>query len=104
MNISIFWQINEKDYARRCIDDISSILSEPYEKLLRPSPSSPVPSSPLPVASVQVRNKIDRLRDLYELEAVLELSRQNPDMNYLLQLDLESSNLHAIAASIGVTL
>jgi hypothetical protein len=25
-------------------------------------------------------------------------------MNYLLQLDLESSNLHAIAASIGVTL
>ena len=58
----------------------------------------------LPVASVQVRAKIDRLRDLYELEAVLELSRQNPDMNYLLQLDLESSNLHAIAASIGVTL
>ena len=58
----------------------------------------------LPVASVQVRNKIDRLRDLYELEAVLELSRPNPDMNYLLQLDLESSNLHAIAASIGVTL
>jgi len=58
----------------------------------------------LPISSVQVRNKIDRLRDLYELEAVLELSRPNPDMNYLLQLDLESSNLHAIAASVGVTL
>ena len=58
----------------------------------------------LPISSVQVRNKIDRLRDLYELEAVLELSRPNPDMNYLLQLDLESSNLHAIAASIGVQL
>jgi len=58
----------------------------------------------LPISSVQVRNKIDRLRDLYELEAVLELSRPNPDMNYLLQLDLESCNLHAIAASVGVTL
>ena len=58
----------------------------------------------LPVASVQVRNQIDRLRDLYDLEAVLELGRPNPDMNYLLQLDLESSNLHAIAASIRVTL
>lgn len=58
----------------------------------------------LPVSSLQVRNKIDRLRDLYELEAVLELSRPKPDINYLLQLDLESSNLHAIAASIGVQL
>ena len=58
----------------------------------------------LPISSVQVRNKIDRLRDLYELEAVLELSRRNPDINYLLQLDLESSNLYAIAVSIGVTL
>jgi hypothetical protein len=58
----------------------------------------------LPVSPVQVRNKIGRLRDLYELEAVLELSRVNPDINYLLELDLESSNLHTIAASMGVTL
>jgi len=61
-------------------------------------------SVPLPVPTVLIRNKIERLRDLYELEAVLELSRLNPDMNYLLQLDLESSNLHAIAASVGVQL
>ena len=71
------------------------------------APRPPRRSGPLvalPVASAQVRAKIDRLRDLYELEAVLELSRPNPDMNYLLPLDLESSNLYAIAASIGVTL
>ena len=60
--------------------------------------------APLPVTRPQIRQKVDRMRDICELVAVLELSRQNPDMNYLLQLDLESSNLHAIAASIGVTL
>jgi hypothetical protein len=58
----------------------------------------------LPDSSVQARQQINQLRDLYELETVLELSRPNPNMNYLLQLDLESSNLHAIAAFIGVTL
>jgi hypothetical protein len=31
------------------------------------------------------------MRDIYELEAVLELSRAKPDINYLLQLDLESN-------------
>jgi hypothetical protein len=45
--------------------------------------------------------KVDRLRDLYELEAVLELSRAMPDINYLLQLDLESSFLRDVVASIG---
>ena len=58
----------------------------------------------LPASSVHARQQINRLRDLYEFKAVLELSRPNPNMNYLLQLELESSNLHAIAASIGVTL
>lgn len=55
---------------------------------------------PLPATRSQVRQKVDRLRDLYELEAVLELSRANPDINYLLQLDLESSFLRDVAASI----
>jgi hypothetical protein len=35
------------------------------------------------------------------LEAVLELSRAKPDINYLLQLELESSSLRDVAASIG---
>jgi hypothetical protein len=56
----------------------------------------------LPVTPSQVRQKVDRLRDLYELEAVLELSRAKPDINYLLQLDLESSYLRDVAASIEV--
>ena len=56
---------------------------------------------PLPVSRSQIRQKVDRLRDLYELEAVIELSRAKPDMNYLLQLDLESSFLRDVAASIG---
>jgi len=59
----------------------------------------------LPVTRLQIRQKIDRMRDLYELEAVLELSRANPDINYLLQLDLESNYLHDVLASIeGVPL
>jgi hypothetical protein len=40
------------------------------------------------------------MRDLCELEAVLELSRANPDINYLLELDLESSYLRDVLASI----
>ena len=56
---------------------------------------------PLPVTRSQIRQKVDRLRDLYELEAVIELSRAKPNMNYLLQLDLESSFLRDVAASIG---
>jgi hypothetical protein len=45
------------------------------------------------------------MRDLNELEAVLELSRAKPDINYLLQLDLESSYLRDVLASIeGVQL
>jgi len=56
--------------------------------------------APLPVTRPQIRQKVDRMRDLYELEAVLELSRANPDINYLLQLDLESSYLRDVLASI----
>jgi len=56
--------------------------------------------TPLPATRSQIRQQVDRLRDLYELEAVLELSRAKPDINYLLQLDLESSFLHDVVASI----
>ena len=55
---------------------------------------------PLPATRSQVRQKVDRLRDLYELEAVIELSRAKPDINYLLQLDLELSFLRDVVASI----
>jgi hypothetical protein len=57
-------------------------------------------SVPLPVTRTQIRQKVDRMRDLCELEAVLELSRANPDINYLLELDLESSYLRDVLASI----
>jgi hypothetical protein len=57
---------------------------------------------PLPVTPSQVRQQVDRLRELYELEAVLELSRAKTDINYLLQLDLESSFLNGVAAAIEV--
>ena len=57
-------------------------------------------SIPLPVTRTQIRQKVDRMRDLYKLEAVLELSRANPDINYLLQLDLESSYLRDVLTSI----
>jgi hypothetical protein len=54
----------------------------------------------LPATRSQIRQKVDRLRDIYELEAVLELSRAKPDINYLLQLDLESSYLRDVVASL----
>jgi len=63
-----------------------------FRRLRRPAP--------LPVTRPQIRKKVDRMRDLYELEVVLELSRANPDINYLLQLDLESSYLRDVLASI----
>ena len=47
----------------------------------------------LPPTRYQLRQEIDRLRDLYELEAVLELRHLKPNMDYLLKLDLESSYL-----------
>ena len=56
--------------------------------------------APLPVTRHQIRQKVDRMRDIYELEAVLELSRAKPDINYLLQLDLESNYLRDVLASI----
>ena len=63
-----------------------------FRRLRRPAP--------LPVARTQIRQQVDRLRDIYELEAALELSRVKPDINYLLQLDVESSYLRDVLASI----
>jgi hypothetical protein len=57
---------------------------------------------PLSATRYQIRQKVDWMRDLYELEAVLELSRAKPDINYLLQLDLESNYLRDVLASIEV--
>jgi hypothetical protein len=57
-------------------------------------------SVPPPVTRSQIRQRVDRLRDLYELEASLELCRAKPDINYLLQLDLESSYLRDIVDSM----
>jgi hypothetical protein len=61
--------------------------------------------APLPVTRHQIRQRVDRLRDINELEAALELIRAKPDMNYLLQLDLELSYLRDVLTSIeGVQL
>jgi hypothetical protein len=54
---------------------------------------------PLPATPARIRQQADRLRDLYELEASLELCRAKPDINYLLQLDRESSYLRDVMAS-----
>ena len=55
---------------------------------------------PTPPSRPQVRHQLDRLKDLYELEAALELSRPKPDINYLLQLELESGYLTELRASL----
>ena len=54
----------------------------------------------LPVTRPHIRQKVDRMREIYELEAAVELSRAKPDINYLLQLDLESNYLRDVLASI----
>ena len=69
----------------------------PNEKLLLYSSLSPAP--PYSATPSHVRRQLDRLRDLYELEAVLELSRPKPDINYLLQLELESGYLKEVLAT-----
>jgi len=61
-------------------------------------------SVPLPATRSQVRQQADRLRDLYELAAALELCRVKPDIHYLLQLDLESSYLRDVMASLEGTI
>lgn len=58
--------------------------------------------APLPVTRTQIRQSVDRIRDINELEAALELSRAKPDINYLLQLDLELNYLRDVLASIEV--
>jgi len=46
---------------------------------------SPLPPflPPRPASQHQILQRVDRMRDLYELEAVLELSRVKPDINNL---------------------
>ena len=56
----------------------------------------------LPANRHQIRENVDRLRDINESKSVLELGRANPDINYLLQLDLELSYLRDVLASIEV--
>jgi hypothetical protein len=56
--------------------------------------------APLPITPSHIRQQVDRLRDLYELEAALELYRARPNINYLLQLELESSYLQDVVASL----
>jgi hypothetical protein len=52
--------------------------------------------APLPITPSHIRQQVDRLRDLYELEAALELYRARPNINYL----LESSYLQDVVASL----
>ena len=67
-----------------------------FTRLFRRRPR-PIPPT---IPRGQVRNRLDRLMDLYELEAVLELSRPKPDINYLLELELESSYVAEVLASL----
>jgi hypothetical protein len=67
-----------------------------FTRLFRRRPR-PIPPTALPF---QLRHRLDRLKDLYELEAVLELSRPKPDINYLLELELESSYVAEVLASL----
>jgi hypothetical protein len=58
--------------------------------------------APLPATRHQLRQSADRLRDINELAASIELIRGKPDINYLLQLDLELSYLRDVLASLEV--
>jgi hypothetical protein len=58
--------------------------------------------APLPATRHQIRQNADRLMNINELAASVELIRVKPDINYLLQLDLELSYLRDVLAAVEV--
>jgi hypothetical protein len=55
---------------------------------------------PLPATRSQIRQKVDQLRVLYQLEAVLELSRSEPDLDHLVRIDTDAGLLNELLASL----
>jgi hypothetical protein len=55
---------------------------------------------PLPATRAQVRQKVDQLRVLYQLEAALELGRPEPDLDHLVRIDTDAGLLNELLASL----
>jgi hypothetical protein len=55
---------------------------------------------PLPASRSQIRQKVDQLRVLYQLEAVMELSRPEPDLDHLVRIDTDAGLLNELLASL----
>jgi hypothetical protein len=55
---------------------------------------------PLPASRSQIRQKIEHLRTLYQLEAFLELNKLDPNVEHLDQLDNEAGFLSEVLSSL----
>ena len=53
-----------------------------------------------PATRAQIRQKIERLRAIYRIEAILELGRVGPDANRQAQLSHEAGALDEVLASL----
>jgi hypothetical protein len=53
-----------------------------------------------PATRAQFRQKLERIRALYQIEAILELSRFDPDADRLAQLSHETRALDEVLASL----
>jgi hypothetical protein len=55
---------------------------------------------PLPATRSQIRQKVEQLRTLYQLEAFLELNKLDPNEEYLGQLDNDAGFLGEVLSSL----
>ncbi|WP_263368986.1 hypothetical protein [Edaphobacter bradus] len=56
--------------------------------------------APLPATRSQIRQKVEQIRACYQVEAILELSQMDPNVDHLARLDKEARLLDEFLASL----
>lgn len=56
--------------------------------------------APLPATRSQIRQKVEQIRACYQIEAILELSQADPNVEHLVKLDKEVHLLDEFLASL----
>ena len=55
---------------------------------------------PLPATRSQIRQRVDQIRVLYQLEALLELNQPEPDLQHLVRIDADAGMLNELLSSL----
>ena len=63
-------------------------------------PRRPRRPAPVPATRSQIRQKVDQLRVLYQMEALLELSHPHPSLDRLARLESEAASLNEALCAI----